>query len=101
MTMAAFSTEQRLSQNTVNKNSRISYQSLAEYLSKSTFVIPLPFIPLEIMRIKLETVILREFDIACGIYSEHTRKLEETFMTHVNKFDRQLMITVDKIYYDL
>jgi len=55
-------------------------------------------LPLEMMRQHLESVILRQLESACGIYSKHAEGLDNAFMKHVDKFEVTARAELEKIY---
>lgn len=58
----------------------------------------LMLLPFEMMRQHLESVILRQFEIACGIYSKHAEELDNAFMKHVDKFEVTVRAELEEIY---
>ncbi len=53
--------------------------------------------PLEIMRVQMEAIILREWEITCGIYTEHAKELDAVYLGHVEKLEGTIRNTVDRI----
>jgi len=53
--------------------------------------------PFEIMRIQMEAIMLREWGIACSIYTEHAKEANAVFLGHVEKFKGTARNTVDKV----
>ncbi|MFC2069337.1 hypothetical protein ACFLTP_10090 [Chloroflexota bacterium] len=58
----------------------------------------LMMLPFEMMRQHLESVILRQFEIAFGIYSKQADELDNTSMTHIYEFEVTLRAKLEKIY---
>ena len=58
----------------------------------------LTLVPFEIMRIQLRAIILREWEIACGICASHAKEVDDVYLGHVEKFRDTVRNTVDRIY---
>jgi len=58
----------------------------------------LTLVPFEIMRIQLSAIILREWEIARGLYNKHTKELNDVYLGHVKRFKNTVRNTVDRIY---
>ena len=53
--------------------------------------------PFEIMRMQLEAIILREWEIACGICTKHAKELDDVYLGHVEKFEGTVRNTMDRV----
>lgn len=75
-------------------------QRLAWYLVEVALDDPrlLPLAPLEIMRMQLEAIMLREFEIARGICIKHAKEADDVYLGHVERFKGTFRNTVDRIY---
>lgn len=58
----------------------------------------LMLLPFEMMRQHLESVMLRQFEIAFGIYSKQAEELDNAFMMHVDKFEVTVRTKLEEIY---
>ena len=58
----------------------------------------LMLLPFELLLKYLEAVILHEFEVACRLYSESARGLDNAFMTHIDKFEVTVRDELNKIY---
>ncbi len=54
--------------------------------------------PFEIMQMQLEAIMLREFEIACGIYTKRARELDDVYLGHVEKYKGTVRNTADKFF---
>jgi len=54
--------------------------------------------PFEVMRMQLEAIILREWEIACGICTKHAKEVDDVYLGHVEKFKGTVRNTVDKFF---
>ena len=52
--------------------------------------------PLEIMRMQMEAIILREWEIACGIFNKHAKGLDDVYLGHVEKYEGTVRNTMGK-----
>ena len=52
--------------------------------------------PFEIMRMQLGAIILREWEIACGIYNNHAKKLDDVYLGHVERLKGTVRNTMDR-----
>jgi hypothetical protein len=50
------------------------------------------------MRQHLESVMLRQFEIAFGIYSKQAEELDNAFMAHIDEFKVTVRAELEKIY---
>ena len=75
-------------------------QRLAWHLVEVGFDDPrlLMLAPFEVLLMQLEAIILREWEIACGIYNEHAKEADDVYLGHVEKFKGTVRNTVNRIY---
>ncbi len=54
--------------------------------------------PFEIIRVQMEAIILREWEIACGIFNNNAKELDDVYRGHVERFKGTVRNTRDKTF---
>ena len=82
-------------------------QILAQMMKESPFLQPagsvdnaqsLMLLPFKVMRRHLESAMLRQLEIACGICLKNATELDRSFMTHVEKFEEAIKAELEEFY---
>ncbi len=79
---------------------QIDRQQLAQRFAEVGFDDPrsLMLAPFEIMRIQMEAIMLREWDIARGICTKSAKKADDVYLGNVERLEGTVKNTVDRIY---
>ena len=75
-------------------------QRLAQHFAEGGLDNPrsLMLAPFEVIRMQLEAIMLREWEIACGICTKSAKELDDVYLGHVEKFKGTTRNTVDKLF---